>query len=89
LETPLGNQSSPAMTHYGMEIYNNNIIMPSIYTNLEVRYKNYFPVDNSFDPSCEKYFGRIEQENFPFNSSTTFSQPAAMQQVMPMNDLYG
>jgi hypothetical protein len=72
-----------------MEIYNNNIIMPSIYTNLEVRYKNYFLVDNSFDPSCEKYFGRIEQENFPFNSSTTFSQPAAMQQVMPMNDLYG
>jgi hypothetical protein len=34
LVTPLGNRYSPAMTHYGMEIYNNNIIMPSIYTNL-------------------------------------------------------
>jgi hypothetical protein len=25
----------------------------------------------------------------PLNSSTSFLQPAAMQQVMPMNDLYG
>jgi hypothetical protein len=32
----LGNQSSLAMSHYGMEIYNNNTIMSSIYTNLEV-----------------------------------------------------
>jgi hypothetical protein len=35
LVTPLMNQSCPAMAHYGMEIYNNNI-MPSIYTNPEV-----------------------------------------------------
>jgi hypothetical protein len=41
LVTPLGNQSSPAMTHYGMGIYNNNDIMPSFYANPEVRYTNY------------------------------------------------
>jgi hypothetical protein len=32
-----GNRSSPAMTLYEMEIYNNNIIMSSINTNPEVR----------------------------------------------------
>jgi hypothetical protein len=31
LATPLGNRSSPTMTHYGMKIYNDNTIMPSIY----------------------------------------------------------
>jgi hypothetical protein len=50
---------------------------------------NYLPVGNSFDPSCGNYFGRVEQKKFPLNSSTAFSQPATMQQVMPMNDLYG
>jgi hypothetical protein len=55
LVTLLGNQSSPAMIHYGMEVYN-NIIMPSIYTNPELRHTNYLPDDNSFDPSCGKYF---------------------------------
>jgi hypothetical protein len=77
------------MAHYGMEIYNNNIIMPSIYTNPEVRYMNYLSVDNSFDPSYGNYFGRVEQEIFPLNSSATFSQRTTMQQVMSMNDLYG
>jgi hypothetical protein len=77
--TLLGNQSSPAMAHYGMEIYNNNIIMQSIYTILEVRYVNFLPVGNPFDPSCGNYFGRLEQEKFPLDSSTAFSQPAAMQ----------
>jgi hypothetical protein len=71
-----------------MEIYNNNI-MPTIYTNPEVRYMNYLPISNSFDPSCGNYFGRVEQEKFPLSSSAAFSQPVAMQQVMPMNDLYG
>jgi hypothetical protein len=89
LATPLGNRSSPAMTHYGMEIYNNNIIMPSIYTNPEVRYTNYLLVGNSFSPSCGNCISRVEQENFPLNSSAAFSQPTTMQQVMPMNDLYG
>jgi hypothetical protein len=40
-----------------MEIYNKNI-MPSVDTNLEVRYINYLHVGNSFDPMCESYFGR-------------------------------
>jgi hypothetical protein len=88
LATPLGNRSSPAMAHYGMEIYNNNI-MPSIYTNSEVRYTNYLPVGNSFDPSCGNYFGRVEQEKFPLNSSVAFSQPVAMHQVTSMDNLYG
>jgi hypothetical protein len=47
------------------------------------------PVGNSFDSSCGNYFGRVVQENFPLNSSAAFSQPTTMQQVMPMNDLYG
>jgi hypothetical protein len=89
LATPLGNRYSPVMTHYGIEIYNNNIIMPSIYTNPEVRCTNYLPVGNSCDPSCGNYFSRVEQENFSLNSSIAFSQPMTMQQVMPMNDLYG
>jgi hypothetical protein len=88
LATPLGNRSSPAMAHYGMEIYNKNI-MPSIYTNPVVRYMNYLPIGNSFDPSCENYFGRVEQEKFPLSSSAMFSQPTTMQQVIPMNDSYG
>jgi hypothetical protein len=88
LVTPLRNRSSPAMAHYGMKIYNNNII-PSIYTNPEVRYTNYLSIGNSFDPPCENYFGRVEQEKFSLNSSTAFSQPVAMHQVMPMNNLYG
>jgi hypothetical protein len=50
---------------------------------------NYLPVDNSFDPSCGNYFGRVEEENFPLNSSASFSQPTTMQQVMSMNDLCG
>jgi hypothetical protein len=89
LVTPLGNQFSPIMAHYGLEIYNNNIIMPSIYTNPEIRYMNYLSVDNYFDPSCVNYFGRVQQENFPLDLSVTFSQPMTMQQVMLMNDLYG
>jgi hypothetical protein len=89
LVTLLGNGSSPSMTHYGMEIYNNNIIMPSTYTNPEVRYMNYLPIGNSFDPSCGNYFSRVEQENFPLNSLAAFSQSTTIQQVMSMNDLYG
>jgi hypothetical protein len=88
LVTLLENRSSPAMAHYGMKIYNNNI-MPSIYTNPEVRYMNYLSVRNSFDPSCGNYFGRVEQEKFPLNSSAVFSQSVAMHHVMPMNNLYG
>jgi hypothetical protein len=72
-----------------MVIYNNNTIMPSIYTNTEVRYTYYLPVGSYFDPLCVNYFGRVEQENFSLNSSATFSQPTTMQQVMSMNDLYG
>jgi hypothetical protein len=89
LVTPLGNRSSQTMAHYGMEIYNNNIIVPSIYTNPEVRYTNYLPVGNSFGPSCGNYSSRVEQENFPLSSLVAFSQPTTMQQVMMMNDLYG
>jgi hypothetical protein len=85
--TPLGNRSSPAMTHYGMKIYNNNIIMSSIYTNPEVRYTNYLSIGNFFDLSCRNYFGRVEKK-FPLSSSAAFSQPMTIQQVMPMNDLY-
>jgi hypothetical protein len=88
LVTPPGNQSSSVVAHYGMEVYN-NIIMPSIYTNPEVRYMNYLPVGNSFDPSCGNYFGRVETEIFPLNSSAALAQPMTMQQVIPMNDLYG
>jgi hypothetical protein len=33
LATPLGNRSFLVVAHYGMEIYNNDTIMPSIYTN--------------------------------------------------------
>jgi hypothetical protein len=50
---------------------------------------NYLPVGNSFDPSCGNYFVSVEQEKFPLNSSAAFLQPTTMQQVMPMNDLYG
>jgi hypothetical protein len=46
-------------------------------------------VDNSFDRSCENYFGRLEQEKFSLNSLAAFSQPTTIQQVMPMNYLYG
>jgi hypothetical protein len=87
--TPLGNRSSPAMAYCGMEIYNNNIIMTSVYTNLEVQYTNYLPIGNSFDPSRRNYFGRVEPKNLPLNSSAALSQPMAMQRVLPMNDLYG
>jgi hypothetical protein len=62
--------------------------MSSIYTNPEVWYTNYLPVGNSFDPSCGNYFGRVEQEKFPLNLSAAFSQPVAMLQVMPINNLY-
>jgi hypothetical protein len=88
LVTPLGNRSYLALAHYGIEIYNDNIIMPSVDTNPEVRYTNLFPVGISFDPSCGNYFSRVEQENFPLNSSAVFSQPMTMQQVMALNDLY-
>jgi hypothetical protein len=87
LVTLLGNLYSSAMTHYGMKIYNNNIIIPSVYTNSEVRYTDSLPVANSFDPSCGNYFSRVEQENFPLNSSAAFSQPMTMQQVMPVREL--
>jgi hypothetical protein len=49
LVTPLGNRSSPAMAHYGMGIYDNNTIMPSIYANPEVRYTNYFPTSHAYN----------------------------------------
>ena len=35
------------------------------------------------------YFGRVEQDDLYLNSSAMFSQPANMQQAMPMNDLCG
>jgi hypothetical protein len=35
------------------------------------------------------YFSTVEQENFPLSSSAALYQPTTMQQVMPMNDLYG
>jgi hypothetical protein len=69
--TPLGNRSSPAMAHYGMKFYNNNIMTP-IYANPEVQCTNYLPIGNSFDPSYGNYFGRVEQEKFPLNSSEAF-----------------
>jgi hypothetical protein len=49
LVTPLGNRSSPAMAHYGMGIYDNNTIMPSIYANPEVRYTNYLPTSHAYN----------------------------------------
>jgi hypothetical protein len=49
LTTPLGNRSSLAMAHYGMEIYNNNTIIPSIYDNAEVQYANYLPTPQSYN----------------------------------------
>jgi hypothetical protein len=49
LVTLLGNRSSLAMTHYGMEIYNNNTIMASIYANLVVQYINYLPTPPAYD----------------------------------------
>jgi hypothetical protein len=49
LATLLGNRSSPAMAHYGMEIYNNNTIMPSIYINPEVGYANYLPTHQAYN----------------------------------------
>jgi hypothetical protein len=49
LATPLGNRSSPTMAHYGMGIYNNNIIMPSFYANLEVRCTNYLPTPQVYN----------------------------------------
>jgi hypothetical protein len=49
LATPLGNQSSPTVAHYGMEIYNDTTIMPSIYANLEVRYANYLPTPQAYN----------------------------------------
>jgi hypothetical protein len=88
LATPMGNQSYPAMAHYGMEIYHNTII-PSIYTNSEVQYVTYLHVGNYFDPSCVNYFGIVEQENFSLGSLAAFSQPMTMQQIMLMNNLYG
>jgi hypothetical protein len=52
LATPLGNRSSPAMTHYGIEIYNNNnTIMPSIYANPVVRYTNYLFTPQAYNTS--------------------------------------
>jgi hypothetical protein len=37
------------MTHYGMGIYNNNTIMPSIYANPEVRYMNYLSTPQAYN----------------------------------------
>jgi hypothetical protein len=37
------------MAHYGMGIYNNNTMMPSIYGNTEVRYVNYFPTPHVYN----------------------------------------
>jgi hypothetical protein len=47
--TPLGNRSSPTMTHYGMGIYNNNVIMPSFYANPEVLYMNYLSTPQAYN----------------------------------------
>jgi hypothetical protein len=49
LSTLLGNQSSLAMAHYGMEIYNDNTIMTSIYANPEVQYTNYLPTSQAYN----------------------------------------
>jgi hypothetical protein len=49
LTTLLENRSSLTMAHYGMGIYNNNTIMPSIYTNPEVRYINYLPTPQAYN----------------------------------------
>jgi hypothetical protein len=49
LATPLGTRSSPVMAHYRMGIYNNNAIMPSFYTNLEVRYTNYLSTPQAYN----------------------------------------
>jgi hypothetical protein len=49
LMTLLGNRSSPTMAHYGMEIYNNNTIMTSIYVNPEVRYINYLFIPQTYN----------------------------------------
>jgi hypothetical protein len=37
------------MTHYGMGIYNDNTIVPSIYANPEVRYTNYLPTPQAYN----------------------------------------
>jgi hypothetical protein len=37
------------MAHYGMEIYNNNTFMSSIYINLEVRYTNYLSTPQAYN----------------------------------------
>jgi hypothetical protein len=37
------------MAHYGIEIYNNNTIMPSIYDNIDVRYENYLPTPQAYN----------------------------------------
>jgi hypothetical protein len=47
--TLLRNRSSPAMTHYGMGIYNDNTIISSIYANQEVRYTNYMPTPQAYN----------------------------------------
>jgi hypothetical protein len=49
---------------------------------------NYLSIGNSFDPSYGNYFSRVEQENFPLDSSVVLSQPRTTQQVIPINDLY-
>jgi hypothetical protein len=37
------------MAHYGMEIYNDTAIMPSIYVNPDVRYANYLPTPQTYN----------------------------------------
>jgi hypothetical protein len=37
------------MAHYGIEIYNNNTIIPSIYPNPEVRYTNYLLTPQAYN----------------------------------------
>jgi hypothetical protein len=49
LATPLGNQSSPTMAHYGIGIYNNNAIISSFYANPEVQYINYLPTPQAYN----------------------------------------
>jgi hypothetical protein len=51
--------------------------------------QTYLSAKTHFDPSCVNYFGRVEQENLSLNSSAPFLHPTTMQQVMPINDLYG
>jgi hypothetical protein len=44
------------MAHYGMEIYNDTTIMPSIYANPEVQYANYLPTPQTYNTNLVDRF---------------------------------